>query len=221
MQASSAKRRTLIMGVVSSILLASGSPDEPFVWSERLDPVVLLAQDIDAGRFRFFSICAFACQIPGVGNLNYDRCFSKTARVEGIGGASDMFHSRRDREYADSIFAFARAYNASLASALRDRGMSACEPDEDWDEAVVELSSYLRTVFPGPPIPTLAVSTTPVPLPADFVLHLHRPLSDPMEFQRGVCSIFARHEIESRITVDIEVRRGEKSDFYCEAGMAR
>jgi len=48
-----------------------------------------------------------------------------------------------------------------------------------------------------------------------------RPLSDPMEFQRGVCSIFARHEIEGRIAVGIEVRRGEKSDFYCEAGMAR
>jgi 5-methylthioadenosine/S-adenosylhomocysteine deaminase len=39
-------------------------------------------QDIAAGRFRFLSICGYACEQPGVGEMNYFRCYSGSASVD-------------------------------------------------------------------------------------------------------------------------------------------
>jgi 5-methylthioadenosine/S-adenosylhomocysteine deaminase len=39
-------------------------------------------QDIAAGRFRFLSICGYACELPGVGEMNCFRCYSGSASVD-------------------------------------------------------------------------------------------------------------------------------------------
>ena len=112
--------------IAAVLLLAACSAQEPLNWVDTADPVKAIHQDIGAGRLRFLSICGYACELPGVGDLNYARCYSAAASVETVRGTSDVIRSDRHLRLQRTAWAFACQAGAAGSPGANVSSMNSC-----------------------------------------------------------------------------------------------
>jgi hypothetical protein len=103
-------------------------------------------QDIAAGRFRFLSICGYACELPGVGHMTYFRCYSGSANMETVDGTSDVMRSDRHLRPQNKALVLASEYNDLIARKLDDLGKRTCPIGEQWDALFLALSDHVKRV---------------------------------------------------------------------------
>ncbi len=111
-------------------------------WVDTADPKAMARHDIAQKRYRFFSVCGYACGIVGIGGLDAQRCFP-AAHEERIKGGTDAPVSDEHSRLIGKAFAFAAEYNAYVARYLVDHAQRQCSPD--WNGAANALANFARS----------------------------------------------------------------------------
>src|SRR5580765_3895598 len=75
-------------------------------WLDTADANQMANRDTTQGRYRFFSVCGYACQVVGVGSINAQRCY-RNAAVEPIDGTSDVILSKEQERLTKKAYEFA------------------------------------------------------------------------------------------------------------------
>jgi len=185
------------------------------------DPVKAIHQDIGAGRLRFLSICGYACELPGVGDLNYTRCYSAAASVETVRGTSDVIRSDRHLRLQRTAWAFASQYNELLASHLDSLEKRTCPPGEQWDALLYALTGHIREIRPHSAQSWVAASDEPDQRGHDFQINFPDSTVSPA-YRTVVCNIVAHHGILRHVrfteTVGDATNPLATQRFACKAG---
>ncbi len=208
--------------IAAILLLTACSAEDPLDWIEHANPTNMAKRDIAAGRFRFLSICGYACELPGLGDLNYARCYSGSASVDTVQGTGDVIRSTRHLRLQHKAMAVASEYNQSIARKLDELGKRTCPVGEQWDALLHALSGQVTRMTAEPPRPWVAVSDKPESRGHDFRIHSHG-LSGVGETARvSICRIVAEHGIQRlvRFTETLgDVTTPQRTErFSCEAG---
>lgn len=170
-------------------------------WVDSADPQLMLEDDISAGRSRFFSVCGYSCNIPGVGDLNYDRCYSAVATVQVIEGTTDVTYSKRHGELVDKAGVFATEYNRLLAARLDALGKRLCPRGEDWDALFNKVAEYVLDVSSGPLLPSVGASTRPAEDGYDFRIDSPKAFAPtPSVNALAICAIVVQNGVRRRVT---------------------
>ena len=208
--------------IVAVLLLGACSTEDPLDWVENADPVKTVLQDISAGRFRFLSICGYACELPGVGDLNYARCYSAVASVESVRGTSDVIRSDRHLRLQSKTSEFASKYNELLARKLDSLGKRTCPPGEQWDALLHTLSAYVHGMRSERPQPWVAASDEPDARGHDFHIHFHDSTAVSPTDRIAICKIVAEHGISRHVrfteTFGDATTPNVTQRFSCKAG---
>jgi hypothetical protein len=115
------------------LLLTACTLADPLDWIDHADPARMAKQDIAAGRFRFLSICGYACELPGVGGMTYFRCYSGSASIDTVDGTSDVIRSDRHLRLQNKSLTLASEYNHLIARKLDELGKRTCPIGEQWE----------------------------------------------------------------------------------------
>src|SRR5437667_7504755 len=99
------------LAISAMLLLTACTLADPLDWIDHADPARMAKQDIAAGRFRFLSICGYACELPGVGGMTYFRCYSGSASIDTVDGTSDVIRSDRHLRLQNKSLTLASEYN--------------------------------------------------------------------------------------------------------------
>jgi hypothetical protein len=121
---------------------AASEVEKELSWVETADPASLVQDDAKRKRRRFLSVCGYSCRVPGVGEINAERCYPEVT-VEGIKGTSDVIRSERHSQLQQRAEDLARQYNILVASSERHAGRAACGDAVDWDAALDEISKLV------------------------------------------------------------------------------
>ncbi len=204
------------------LLLTACSAEDPLDWVEHANPTDMARRDIAAGRFRFLSICGYACGLPGLGNLNYARCYSGSASVETVQGTGDVIRSDRHQSLQHKATAVASEYNELIARKLDGLGKRTCPVGEQWDALLYALSGYVTRMTSERSRAWVAASEKPEWRDQDFRVHSQDLTGVGETARASICKIVAQHGIQRpvRFTETLgEVETPQRTgSFSCEAG---
>jgi hypothetical protein len=134
-----------LASIFAIFLLLSACKPHQLAWVEDANAEKMVARDTMQGIFRFFSVCGYACSVPGVGNTNAELCYSK-AVVQVIEGTGDVIRSDEEERLNVKAREFAKRYNLLVKSYLRGENISQCDPLTDWDNGHVGMHAYVQSL---------------------------------------------------------------------------
>jgi len=209
--------------VIAAILLLSAcSAEDPLDWVEHANPTDMVKRDIAAGRFRFLSICGYACELPGLGDLNYARCYSGSASVDTVQGTGDVIRSDRHQRLQGKAVAFASEYNQLIARKLDELGKRTCPVGEQWDALLHALSEHVARMTLERPRAWVAASDEPDSRGHDFRIHSPGSSGVGETARVSICKIVVQYGIRRlvRFTETLgDVTTPERTErFSCEGG---
>jgi len=179
-------------------------------------------QDIAAGRFRFLSICGYACELPGVGDMTYFRCYSGSASVETVDGTSDVIRSDRHLRLQNKALILASDYNQLIARKLDELGKRTCPIGEQWDALFLALSDYVKRVTAERSGAWVFAFDDPESRRHDFRIHSRGGNGVGEATRSSICEVVSQHGIQRLVrfaeTVgDLETPQ-KTERFSCKAG---
>jgi hypothetical protein len=208
--------------IAAMLLLTACTRADPLDWIDHADPARMAKQDIAAGRFRFFSICGYACELPGVGEMTYFRCYAGSANIDTVDGTSDVIRSDRHLRLQNKSLTLASEYNRLIARKLDELGKRTCPIGELWDALLLALSNHVKRMTAERSGAWVSAFDDPEPRGYDFRIHSRRESGVGEATRASVCKIVAQHGIQRLVRFaetlgDIETpERTER--FSCEAG---
>lgn len=209
--------------IIAAVLLLTASwAKDPLEWVDHAEPVAMAKQDIAAGRFRFLSICGYACELPGVGEMTYSRCYSGSASVEIVHGTSDVIRSDGHLRLRKKALLLASEYNELIARKLDELGKRTCPIGEEWDALHRALSDHVKRVTTERSHTWVSALDEPESRGYDFRIH-SRDGSGVGNATRGsICEIVSQHGIQRLVRFaetlgDVDVPK-KIERFSCKAG---
>ena len=103
----------------------AAAAEAQLAWLDTVDAQQLAAKDLAAKHFRYFEVCGYACETPGVDRRLAEKCFPMVG-VEPIKGTSDVYLSREHRRLTELAKSFATQYNVEVESRIRTADVSHC-----------------------------------------------------------------------------------------------
>lgn len=131
--------------MLALLFLLTACKPHQLAWVEDADAEKMVASDTAQGRLRFFSVCGYACSVPGVSDLNAKMCYSK-AVVEIIAGTGDVINSNEEERLNIKAGEFAERYNLLVKSYLRREKQSQCDPSTNWDSGFYAMHQYVQSL---------------------------------------------------------------------------
>jgi len=179
-------------------------------------------QDIAAGHFRFLSICGIACELPGVGEMTYFRCYSGSASIETVRGTSDVIRSARHLRLQSKALILASEYNQLIARKLDELGKRTCPIGEQWDALLLALSGHVKRVTAEGSRAWVSGFDDPKSRGYDFRIHSRGGSGVGEATRATICEIVSQHDIQRLVRFaetlgDIESPH-KTEHFSCRAG---
>ena len=201
---------------------AKDSAKDPLDWIEHAEPAGMAKQDIAAGRFRFLSICGYACELPGIGEMTYRRCYSGSASVETVDGTSDVIRSDRHSRLQNKALILASEYNQLIARKLDEFGKRTCPIGEQWDALLLALTHHVKRVTGERSGAWVSAFDDPESRGYDFRIHSRGGSGVGNATRSSICEIVAQHGIQRLVRFaetlgDIETPH-KTERFSCKAG---
>lgn len=137
--------RPQLTSILAICLFLSACKPHQLAWIDDANAEKMAARDTAQGRFRFFSVCGYACFVPGVGTTNAKHCFSKVV-VQHIEGTGDAYTSDEEGRLIVKAHNFAEKYNLLVESHLKRENKSQCDPSTDWDKGFRALHQYVQSL---------------------------------------------------------------------------
>ena len=206
--------------IAAVLLLTAPSANEPLDWIDHAEPAGMAKQDIAAGRFRFLSICGFACELPGVGHMTYVRCYAGSVRVETVDGTSDVIRSDRHLHLQRKALILASEYNQLIARKLDELGQRTCPIGEQWDALLVALTDYVKRAERSRA--WVSAFDDPESRGYGFRIHSGRGSGVGEASRASICQIVSQHGIQRLVRFaetlgDVETPQ-KTERFSCKAG---
>ena len=212
--------------VIAAVLLLTASTEDsakdPLDWIDHAEPASMAKQDIAAGRFRFLSICGYACELSGVGHMTYSRCYSGSASVETVEGTSDVIRSDRHLRLQNKARIFASEYNQAIARKLDQLGKRACPVGEQWDSLLVALTEHVKRMTAERSRASVSALDDPESRAYAFRIHSRAGSAVGQANRSSICEIVAQHGVQRLVRFaetfgDVETPH-KTERFSCKAG---
>jgi hypothetical protein len=183
--------------------VAQARQEQLLAWVEHADPVEMLADSTRAGHHHFLTVCGIVCFEPGIGPVTYAHCYAGVASTLTVDPTFDVVVSKRHGDLKDSVFAFAKRYNALLLKQLDAAGKRLCPSTERWDDYWRALDSLAATIPAHPYKSFVMAFGTPRSATSAFQLHVQdvRDLS-PTIYERA-CALAPRFGIDGRVRFEV------------------
>jgi hypothetical protein len=208
--------------IAAILLLTACSAEDPLDWIDHANPAHMAKQDIATGRFRFLSICGVACELPGLGEMTYFRCYSTSASIDTVHGTSDVIRSARHSRLQEKAMVVASEYNQSIARKLDELGKRTCPIGEQWDALLRALSWHVKRMTAERSPAWVSGFDDPEPRGYDFRIHSRGGSGVGEATRASICEIVAQHGIQRLVRfaeTQGDVTAPQRTErFSCEAG---
>jgi hypothetical protein len=210
------------LAIAAVLLLTACSAKDPLDWIDHAEPARMAKQDIAGGHFRFLSICGYACELPGLGEMTYFRCYSASASIETVDGTSDVIRSDRHLHLQNKARILASEYNQLIARRLDELGRRTCPVGEQWDALLLALSDHVKRVTAERSRAWVSAFDDPKLRGYDFRIHSRDGSGVGEATRASICAIVSQHGIQRLVRFAEtlgDVETPEKTDlFSCKAG---
>jgi len=149
--------------------------------------------NIDGNNFQFLSVCGYACETPGVGDLELLYCYSQFSKTKVIDNTGDFISSNKQALFKTQAAKYAYSYNTKLLNYLDLNHMRTCSDGQQWTTAWDKVYSYLTNTNDD-----LASIDPPLKFDGIFKIHL-RKKHDPAQLMSTTCSIFFTNGINQKV----------------------
>ena len=208
--------------IAAVLLLSACSAKDPLDWVDHAKPARMAKHDIAAGRFRFFSICGYACELPGVGHMDYFRCYSGSASIETVDGTSDVIRSARHLRLQSKALIFASEYNQLITRNLDRLGKRTCPIGEQWEALLRALSDHVKRMTAERSRASVSAFDDPESRGYDFRIHSQSGRGVGEATRASICEVVSQHGIQRLVRFaetlgDVETPQTSER-FSCKAG---
>lgn len=154
-------------------------------------------KDRDAGNIRFYAVYGYARSIPGIGELNYARCYKDVVELNVIEGTSDNILSEEHGSLIGLANDFALEYNYLMKQHIDHTDKGDCSPRTDWDAMLSVVTGQVWGKNQTEGIVGINIIGSPV-LTIDL-----NDLSRTDEILKDTCVALVDHGIDEIVTVEV------------------
>jgi hypothetical protein len=112
-------------------------------WLNDADASEMFAHDIQSGTLQFYAVYDAGRNIPGIGHLNYAKCYKKYVLLETIKGCDSCINLEHYYLNQDARI-FSAQYNELMRQYLQAHHLSDCADGCDWGGARSQLTMFIR-----------------------------------------------------------------------------